>query len=139
MTHSLIIARVKDFPDAEKLKRALVWPLDYETIGDFGTWEQTGRNMKDDNAEYHHFELPDKNGDIWEKTSAHFDYCILGGKWIDEDHPCVDTYKNILNYYPDSCENFAVLKDFNLKNLSFPKQQTLWADDDLMYVMDTHR
>ncbi len=139
MTHSIIIARVKDFPNAEELIRALVWPSDYEMVGDFGTWKKTGRNMKDENAEYYHFELPDKNGDIWDKTSASYDYCILGGRWADEEHPCIDTYRNILSYYPDRNERYAILKDFKFKEFSFPKQQNLWNDDDLVYVMDTHR
>ena len=34
---------------------------------------------------------------------------------------------------------YAILKDFKFKEFSFPKQQNLWNDDDLVYVMDTHR
>lgn len=139
MVHSLLIARVKDFPDAYYLQRSLSFPYDDESIGEFGRWVKTDMNMYEENAEYYHFELPDKNGDVWDKISAVYDYCILGGRWADKEHPCVDTYKNILNRYPDDDESYSIMVDFQHERISYPKQEGLWNDDDLVYVMDTHR
>ena len=139
MVHSLLIARVKDFPDAYYLQRSLSFPYDDESIGEFGRWVKTDMNMHEENAEYYHFELPDKNGDVWDKISAVYDYCILGGRWADKERPCVDTYKNILNRYPDDDDSYSIMVDFQHERISYPKQEGLWNDDDLVYVMDTHR
>lgn len=136
--HYLLVARIKDYPNGNALMRGFEIPSDYEEVKQYGVWTKTDDNIKDC-PDYAYFQLHDKNGDIWEKTSGVYDYCILGGRFADKEHPCITTYGEALKSTKEDVYCYAVMENFECKSADYPEKENLWNYDDLVYILDTHK
>lgn len=155
--HYLVVAKVKDYPDFNELINALEH-IDPAKDDYWGNWEEIAANVEEfsksnkdeimENFDDEDMSFEDKveayidlrgfrigyDGKVYEKVSAHFDYCILGGRYITNDISSVTTYRKV-------CEEYGDAGAFVL-----PKYYMLYTDEgrcpfepeDIVYVIDGH-
>ena len=74
------------------------------------------------------------DGKVYEKVSAHFDYCILGGRFVNENFANVVSYQKVIDKYGSAGA-------FVLPNYDFyytEDNKCPFKPDDLVYIIDGH-
>ena len=152
--HYLVVAKVKDYPDVKDLMDALShgdtsaagnWKLVADSLEDF-----IKANKDDIISEIDDDEMPVEdqalayielfgyhiasNGKIYEKVSSHFDSCVLGGRYTNEDITGVAPYQNVL----DECgqADAFVLPEYELYYTD--ENECPFKPDDPVYIIDGH-
>lgn len=165
--HYLVVAKVKDYPDVEELMSALTFAYaeendsvgDWEKIADsleeFISYNENEINSENDDED---MTLEDKameyieewgyqlrsDGGIWEKASAHFDFCVLGGRFATDDVPSVTTYNKVCEEYGEVAAFVLPTYDEDDKreykyDLYYIEEDSCdFEPDDLVYVIDGH-
>lgn len=165
--HYLVVAKVKDYPNFNELENSLMY-IEPASSDRWGDWEEIAANVeefsesnKDDimrrfNDENMSFEdkvlaYIDENrfrvgddGKVYEKISAHFDYCVLGGRFATNKVPSVTTYNKVCEEYGEVAAFVLPTYDEDDKreykyDLYYIEEDSCdFEPDDLVYVIDGH-
>ena len=155
--HYLVVAKVKDYPDFNELINALEH-IDPAKDDYWGNWEEFAANVEEfsksnkdeimENFDDEDMSFEDKveayidlrgfrigyDGKVYEKVSAHFDYCILGGRFVNENFANVVSYQKVIDKYGSAGA-------FVLPNYDFyytEDNKCPFKPDDLVYIIDGH-
>ena len=155
--HYLVVAKVKDYPDFNELINALEH-IDPAKDDYWGNWEEIAANVEEfsksnkdeimENFDDEDMSFEDKveayidlrgfrigyDGKVYEKVSAHFDYCILGGRFVNENFANVVSYQKVIDKYGSAGA-------FVLPNYDFyytDDNKCPFKPDDLVYIIDGH-
>lgn len=155
--HYLVVAKVKDYPDFNELINALEH-IDPAKDDYWGNWEEIAANVEEfsksnkdeimENFDDEDMSFEDKveayidlrgfrigyDGKVYEKVSAHFDYCILGGRFVNENFANVVSYQKVIDKYGSTGA-------FVLPNYDFyytEDNKCPFKPDDLVYIIDGH-
>ena len=155
--HYLVVAKVKDYPDFNELINALEH-IDPAKDDYWGNWEEIAANVEEfsksnkdeimENFDDEDMSFEDKveayidlrgfrigyDGKVYEKVSAHFDYCILGGRFVNENFANVVSYQKVIDKYGSAGA-------FVLPNYDFyytEDNKCPFKPDDLVYIIDAH-
>ena len=155
--HYLVVAKVKDYPDFNELINALEH-IDPAKDDYWGNWEEIAANVEEfsksnkdeimENFDDEDMSFEDKveayidlrgfrigyDGKVYEKVSAHFDYCILGGRFVNENFANVVSYQKVIDKYGSAGA-------FVLPNYDFyytEDNKCPFKPDDLVYIIDGH-
>lgn len=154
--HYLVVAKVKDYPDVIELLKALTYNHPVEK--DFwGKWEKIAGSLAEfafNNKEEINDTIDDEDmsfddkvseymdicgfrtgcyGEIYQKVSAHFDECSLGGRYVNKNFADVVPYQKVIDEYGEDA--------FVLPNYDFyytEDNKCPFKPDDLVYVIDGH-
>jgi len=155
--HYLVVAKVKDFPDVDDLMEALVpsdsepedspgkWKLVAESIDEFisSNKDEIISEIDDDEMSFENkvsmylefFRLyADCDGRVWEKTSEHFDYCLLGGGFTNDKITDIVPYQKVIDEYGEVAA--FVLADYGFYDTD--DEECPFKPDDLVYIIDGH-
>lgn len=155
--HYLVVAKVKDYPDFNELINALEH-IDPAKDDYWGNWEEIAANVEEfsksnkdeimENFDDEDMSFEDMveayidlrgfrigyDGKVYEKVSAHFDYCILGGRFVNENFANVVSYQKVIDKYGSTGA-------FVLPNYDFyytEDNKCPFKPDDLVYIIDGH-
>lgn len=155
--HYLVVALVEDYPDVEELMSALTFAYaeendsvgDWEKIADsleeFIFYNENEINSENDDED---MTLEDKameyiekwgyqlrsDGGIWEKVSAYFDYCTLGGRFVKDNLDNIVPYQKVIDEYGEVAG--YVLLDYVFFYVE--EEKCPFEPDDLVYIIDAH-
>lgn len=157
--HYLVVAKVEDYFDVEILMNALTFhdsARDDQSL--CGKWEEIAANVEEfsksnkdeimENFDNEDMSFEDKveayidlrgfrigyDGKVYEKVSAHFYYCILGGRFVNENFANVVSYQKVIDKYGSTGA-------FVLPNYDFyytEDNKCPFKPDDLVYIIDGH-
>lgn len=108
--HILTVAKVKDYPDIEQLLSDLTWYDDNYYIDD--TCDDT-------------------------KSTAHFDYCTLGGRFSLDGNIHIATYKQVIEKH--GRVNAYLLENYEFFYTEYDDNKCPFKSDDVVYIIDGHQ
>lgn len=155
--HYLVVAKVEDYPNFNELKNSLMY-IEPASSDRWGDWEEIAANVEEfsksnkdeimENFDDEDMSFEDKveayidlrgfrigyDGKVYEKVSAHFDYCILGGRFVKDNLDNIVPYQKVIDEYGEVAG--YVLLDYVFFYVE--EEKCPFEPDDLVYIIDAH-